>query len=135
MGGGLTRLMLFSLRKKLMSRQLYIPRLKDELVLAEDWTFTLFHESRNYQLIAKLDPDRILDKYDIYRASNYEDYPKPVTMWAATVLIVDRIYIRQNQANYDSVTFRVKSSPQRYEKARFWAKLDDVNRMVIENDI
>lgn len=56
------------------------------------------------------------------------------------VLIVDRIYIRQGQDDFDSVTFRAKhyhSAQQtgfgkKGKMVRFWAKLDDVNRMEVE---
>jgi hypothetical protein len=63
------------------------------------------------------------------------------TFPAKTVLIVDRIYIRQGQDDFDSVTFRAKyyhSSEQtgfgkKGKMVRFWAKLDDVNTMQVED--
>lgn len=109
-------------------RQLYIPTLKTELVLAEDWVFMLHRESRNTPLIDKIAPE----KKDLLYSEKWADFPKTVKLWQGTVLIVDRIYIKQNLPQYDSITFRIKESPQQYAKARFWAKLDDVNRMVIE---
>ena len=63
------------------------------------------------------------------------------TFPAKSVLIVDRIYIRQGQDDFDSVTFRAKyyhSSQQtgfgkKGKMVRFWAKLDDVNTMQVED--
>jgi hypothetical protein len=55
------------------------------------------------------------------------------TFPAKSVLIVDRIYIRQGQDDYDSVTFRSKYQQTGFGKVRFWAKLDDVNTMQVED--
>lgn len=108
--------------------RLFIPPLKTELELADDWTFKLYKEHRNEKLIkAFADPSPLDDKW--YWWTNWET--QDVTLWVETVLIVDRIYIKQNQPTYDSITFRVKSSPQFEGKPRFWAKLSDVNKMVV----
>lgn len=48
-----------------------------------------------------------------------------------TCLAIDRIYIRKNRPNFDSITFRVISSPdKKLEKARFWVRLADANKIV-----
>ena len=49
---------------------------------------------------------------------------------------VDRIYIRKGKGEFDSVTFRVdfKLRAKRVLKGRFWAKLDDVNRLLFEHE-
>lgn len=65
-----------------------------------------------------------------------------VTLPAETVLRVDRIYIRKGAEDYSSVSFNVISCPlehltpakeggsfPKYQKRRFWAKLDDVNKI------
>jgi hypothetical protein len=60
-------------------------------------------------------------------------YPKPFTLPVRTVLSVERIYIRKGAERFDSITFRVKSSPwTECEKARFWVALDDANEMEVE---
>lgn len=66
----------------------------------------------------------------------------PITFRAGTKLKFDRYYIRQGLTNFDSVTFRsdcVVSSiddplfkARKFKSIRFWAKLDEVNKMVIE---
>lgn len=47
------------------------------------------------------------------------------TLPAGTILEIDRIYIRQGNAEYSSVTFKARG----IKVLRFWAKLDDVNRI------
>jgi len=45
-----------------------------------------------------------------------------------TALTIDRIYIRNNLPKYDSVTFRVMSSPlEHIIKQRFWISLAEAN--------
>lgn len=54
-----------------------------------------------------------------------------------TQLKVDRIYIRKGASDYSSITFYIMKSPlfekktKSKSKGRFWAKLDDVNKMYI----
>lgn len=53
-----------------------------------------------------------------------------VTLPESTVLSICRIYIRTSAAEYDSVTFYLTKHPDypnKKGKARFWAKLHDVN--------
>ncbi len=70
-------------------------------------------------------------EFRVYRAGNMEVYfhhikdSIPVSLPAGTVLMVDRIYIRQGREDWSSVTFKVP-------KGRFWAKLDEVNNMEFE---
>jgi hypothetical protein len=62
---------------------------------------------------------------------------KPLTLPAGTLLKIDRIYIRKGNAGYDSVSFwlMAKKVPISLNgrpiktSMRFWAKLDDVNRI------
>lgn len=60
---------------------------------------------------------------------------------ADTELRFDRLYIRMGQKGFDSVTFRTNcwmsqlgdplfSAPRKLKALRFWAKLEDVNRIV-----
>jgi hypothetical protein len=59
-----------------------------------------------------------------------------VTLSSGTVLKVDRIYIRQKMAAFSSITFIIKSSPQKELKgARFWAKLEECNNIECEFNI
>lgn len=76
------------------------------------------------------------------RFVRYGERIMPVTLPAGTVLVVDRIYVRKGSKDFDfdSVTFRIKECPAgdlmsrrpKYRAIRFWAKLEDVNGMVVE---
>lgn len=118
--------------------KLHIPKLGDELVLAEPWTFTVFQERRNTSLA----------EVSGYKFKKWPDpeYWKvwplgPFTFPAGTKLVVDRIYIRAGSEDFDSVTFRASGytssvrtglKGKKEKSVRFWAKLDDVNKMVVE---
>ena len=56
-----------------------------------------------------------------------------VTLPAGTVLTVDRIYIRRGVSEYSSLTFNLISTTHPAlnvrGRKRFWAKLEDVNRI------
>ena len=117
--------------------KLHIPALKEGITLAEDWKFDLHIETRNTSLIALVlgrEPTGT-EMWGRFNPSSraYEgklDGPFRFSLPAGTELIVDRIYIRQGAKDFDSVTFRVKSSPdERTKKARFWVTLDDANKI------
>lgn len=129
-----------------MAKNLFIPPLGTEIVLAEPWTFDLFRESRNETLIETMGiefPD--VNYYE--RSKQFET----VTLPAGSVLKVDRIYVRKGQSSFDSVTFCLKghSRPgytwvgKRWDGrdwtykvsargVRFWVKLHDANKIVME---
>lgn len=141
--------------------QIYIPTTGSELVLEEPWTFKLYWEYRNTALIeAYVLPNvtwedreywsKIRGRGNYYRAFTgsvdpvgYEWFSSSleienlfqplVTLPTGTVLKVDRIYIRRNSREYDSLTFTIKETiaPELVgkKKLRFWAKLHDVNKM------
>lgn len=113
------------------SRKLFIPNIGDELLLDEDWSFRLYPERRNLIFATKLD---ICDDSKPYG----EKWPKdvehfPITIPAGAVLIVDRFYIRQGNGDYSSVTFRLKKETTEWGTGRFWAKLEDVNQIVVRD--
>jgi hypothetical protein len=178
--------------------KLYIPSLGDEITLTKDWTFRLYHESRNQSLGEKLSlygffgktctkwtykemprPQEEIDRYARmigyypHLSSNILVQDKaievPVKSWkngntnptyglnyshdmatlpAGTILVMDRIYIRQGQSKFDSVTFYAKEIPNLQDqsipaacraftkkpkgKARFWVKLADANQIEFE---
>lgn len=70
-----------------------------------------------------------------YRGQNYQvEATLNVTFPAGTILKMDRLYIRKNAREFDSVTFVVEqTSLFKGRKPRFWAKLEDANRMVLED--
>lgn len=77
------------------------------------------------------------DKGDYWTGDWYHEF----VFRADTELRFDRLYIRQGQTGFDSVTFRTNcwmsqlgdplfSAPRKLKALRFWAKLEDVNRIV-----
>lgn len=156
-----------------MKQGLFIPHLGTQFTLAEDWTFNLFEEHRNDTLIAAADlyktlPPRAVDDFwqlplserdRLWEKSPWRtqegavpngegrwvsrDLCVPFTLRAGTILKITRIYIRQGQQAFDSVTFFsncLVSQPgdplfrkgKAVKSVRFWAKLDDVNKIVFE---
>lgn len=122
--------------------KLYIPHLGDKLTLESDWTFSVHFEHRNNgltDLMENLSSYSVASKapgFDYREWGNQfrkvrGEYPKPFTLPAGTILSVERIYIRMGASDYDSITFRVQSSPdERFKKkVRFWVKLDDANKI------
>lgn len=133
--------------------KLYIPEISNELRLLTDWTFDLYNEDRNSTLMEFVkDPRKISWSMD-------RDYGAiPCTIPAGSILKVDRIYIRKGKDEYSSITFYWKGmrtnskmverfytayygshhtkSTEMVKKparaVRFWAKLDDVNKIEFE---
>lgn len=106
-------------------KQLFIPTIGSELILAADWSFKVFNETRNETLIrwmGKVVPSAT--RYSAFplgeepRADprDYEWYEKSkarfitCTLPKGSVLRVDRIYIRRGLKDFDSVTFFLKGA-------------------------
>lgn len=108
--------------------QLFVPALNTQLRLIEDWKFELHIDYRNSEIRDHLAVDE----------------SGAVIIPAKTILRVDRIYIRKGSSDFDSISFTVVDSPNKRiatkkyggtfsrRQARFWAKLDDCNKMQIE---
>ncbi|MEZ2310823.1 hypothetical protein AB6809_29685 [Paraburkholderia sp. RCC_158] len=70
---------------------------------------------------------------------DYHRMCHPLTMPRLATLSIDRIFIRKGAADFDSVTFwlKAKQNPVAIngrtikKSVRFWAKLDDVNRIEV----
>jgi hypothetical protein len=105
---------------------------------AEEATGTLVKMAFETQLIVR-DEDRSRDRE--LRAElmevNMTEASIAVTLPAGTVLAIDRIYIRKGISDYSSLSFNLTAtldpliSAARGRK-RFWAKLADCNRIVME---
>ena len=106
-----------------MSRRMFIPPLGTIVTLAADWTFILHREHRNKDLFVAAG---FPNPHDIF----CNGPTKQFTITAGTALRIERIYIRQGNTGFDSVTFRIMGSKG---KPRFWAKLSDVNNIEIES--
>ena len=111
--------------------KMLIPNTKTELILLEPWTFRLFYEGRNHQLLLCVGVDlgqmRYQDRYVSWGTSSELNHTQ-ATLPAGTVLRVSRVYIRQGTADtFDSLTFQIKMCPNKAYKGRFWAKLGDIN--------
>jgi hypothetical protein len=125
--------------------RLQIPNTSTELVLSEDWTFPLYHETRNLKFLEKLTGLKPSSSWgDPYYEFCYvgsrrfgELKATEVTVPKGTTLIVDRVYIRKPKhlQPYNSVTFCLRGAlkgPKAFRSGRFWAKLVDVNRIECE---
>jgi hypothetical protein len=106
--------------------------------LEEEWNFALYNEYRNKSLGLLLCEDK-------WKKAQNTWPPKPIdfiTLPAGTELAIERVYIRAQLGDFSSITFRVtKIDDPRFfgpgkgtnkdktvlKKARFWAKLADVN--------
>lgn len=129
----------------------YIPTIGSKFKLLSPWEFVLYKEGRNSSLfqafgphVDKLVPIQVLTQKwrGVQKETAYKFALPP-----GTILSVDRIYIRQNQQNFDSITMRIcetshpfilhaamdKKGKMKSSKARFWVKLCDFNK--IEADI
>ncbi len=126
--------------------RVHIPTIGTLFVLATDWQFDLYEESRNNKFANQKDLDL---KY--FRGSAWywsrgtpphgDDRARlpsritPVTLPKGTSLKVDRIYIRGKTAEsreFDSVSFFCNPGARSGIRGRFWAKLGDVNRLEVE---
>jgi len=140
-------------------QRLFVPCIGDKMRLTHDWTFRLYWEDRNDKLIVawkvpffrnrETGEMEYLEKENRWRHYRYvnDKYERAeyveVTLPAGTILITDRVYIRQGGDDYASLTFRsevgveVESKRGRkktkMKKVRFWAKLGDVNRILFEH--
>jgi hypothetical protein len=104
---------------------LFIPPLGTKIELAEPWSFELYVEYRNASLFETMGlkmPNRW--------ASPDREASVNVTLVPGTILTVDRIYIRKGAKSFDSVSFFMKA-PEVKKAIRFWAKLVDVNRIMM----
>lgn len=124
--------------------KLFIPELGSKLTLIQDWKCPIEWENRNLTLI-KFFNSELSNAYKTYEQEWYQtlcsntqrtktwkawqDFinanPLVYTFPKGTVLEVDRIYIRKGAEDFSSLTFKWRTP----KMVRFWAKLEDVNRI------
>ena len=116
---------------------MYIPRLGDKIRLSNDWHFMLHQERRNISLLKAFGLADVTQNG--YSCPYYRQPPTEVRLCEGTVLTIDRIYVKRGGQEYASVTFRLPkalcTTPEinNYTgQVRFWAKLDDVNKITFE---
>jgi hypothetical protein len=127
-----------------------IPEIGTVLRLEEDWTFQLHSEYRNKKVIDLVGKEF---KWDWTWEKEGRKAPGPweVTIRKGALLTVDRLYVRKGADDYSSLTFILRQDGKPTLAfggkeieckggfkhfgvsgvARFWAKLEDVNRMVV----
>ena len=124
-----------------MAIPMLVPEIGTVLKLAKDWTFRLHYESRNNDLRKQLG----LKEYTYDWRRTKEPGPEEITIKTGAEMSVNRIYIRQGGKDYSSLTFYLspkatvehvatKTTAVTKGKCRFWAKLGDVNKMVVQID-
>lgn len=115
--------------------RLMVPEIGTQLLLSQDWKFRLYQETRNSSVISlfNLFEGRI-------RSPFHEPTPEPekVKILGGSILVVDRIYVRQQLKGYSSLSFFLQPQGRLQYKnriaivskrMRFWAKLEDVNQI------
>lgn len=114
--------------------RLYIPDIGDTLWLTEDWSFPLYDERRNEGLVKIVQPDYLERRPQRWRWYGDASRSYSCVLPSGTELTVARVYIRNGQEDYSSLTFRIGHCPNKaMRKKRFWAKLADVNRIEFVN--
>jgi len=129
--------------------KLYIPTIGDKLRLIKPWSFTLYNEHRNYNLMYFYDYWKI-DEYGKHTQHfGYKAEVDLVKLDKNCILTIDRIYIRKGAKDFDSVSFyltlpdgrtstmpisieQYSGSKPRRQRLRFWAKLHEVNKIEFE---
>lgn len=100
-----------------------IPDVGDTIKILKPWTFRVQNERRNKTLIDVFSSDK--PEGNVGRTTIISN----VTLPPEIILTVDRVYIRKNANAFSSITFKIKEFPGVKKQIRFWAKLNDVNRM------
>jgi hypothetical protein len=83
-----------------------------------------------------VNPEDITKRYELFDKL-HKLLVVNVTIPAESVLSIDRIFIRKGMDDYSSLTFFLKSHPNKTfkKKPRFWAKLHDCNKIEFEPHI
>jgi|SRR5579863_3791297 len=125
--------------------RLFVPACGFRIILEKPWTFDVYYEGRNKQLLEANGVNLTNWWHECYEpTANPREWPrkmrrKAITLDNGTLLEVDRVYVRSNSksattkdADYDSLTFRIIDPKTGKGKIRFWAKLADVNNIDYE---
>lgn len=94
--------------------------------MACDWTFKLHPERRNQGFASKYDLFSKKDGWDKKNEIDGKYYL--VTQEAGTVFSTNRLYVKQGQKDFESITLLAQNGNK---KGRFWVKLEDINNAII----
>lgn len=112
--------------------KMYIPTCGDIIRLTSDWTFALYNEPRNRSLMEYTNDTR---KTSYFKK---DETSLPCIIPAVSELKIDRIYIRKNASEFDSITFvwRGVSIPARTETQNYTSSYyaDDNNPSFIQKE-
>lgn len=135
--------------------KLFVPEIGTVFQLEKDWTFWLHTESRNEALVNASNFNRDnTSRYSIRAASgevakingwvkySYHDWKAEYTLPSGSILTLYRIYIRKGVSDFSSLSFNLnhksvnpdfsqfaKNIHTQGGRCRFWAKLEDVNKI------
>ena len=124
---------------------LFVPDIGTKLRLAMPWNFRVYRERRNEHFLKWIHDDPDFSPWKHYRAvGGTHDWL--VRMEKGSVIICDRVYIRQGKGfeDFSSLTFRLEKGAQvtyngktftAKRNYRFWAKLREVNQLLVEVDL
>lgn len=123
------------------SQPLFIPDIGVIIELTEDWVFTLSREYRNQSLFNTINDETGVIHNKQRRP--LQQLGKMITFKAGTQLKCSRVYIRQNSANYSSITWTVvnpttliyNNKEYPIKKGRFFCKLRDANTIKCRIDL
>jgi hypothetical protein len=110
-----------------------IPTIGVKIKLEKSWEFTLHSEYRNDSLFGYAGFPIPTRWYTWMKDDPARFGPEPLpiryTLPVNTILTIDRIYIRKGAAEFDSISFILNGARYNKRPVRFWAKLEDVNRI------
>lgn len=122
--------------------KIFIPKLGTKLTLSKAWTFNLHDERRNEAFWLAVHGKPVRETFYYGYNGGYHTSPvktatatstahkpaKPMktTLPKGTVLLIERIYIRKNASEFDSITFRITKGGS-VPAGRFWVKTEDIN--------
>lgn len=126
--------------------KLYVPSLGDKLVLTKPWRFKLYGEWRNDTLFKALSLPFPMESGRRSDGTEWQCRAQngfvTATLPVGTELKVARIYIRNGQKDFDSITFSAAIMPKHWPRGlkkplkparvRFWAKLRDCDGIEFE---
>lgn len=121
---------------------LFIPDIGTLLKLEQDWTFTLYAESRNESIMMIFMKENVPMNTQLnwnlqsMRQNLYKN--QVIELPKGLVIKVDRIYIRKGLSQYSSITFTVPKPKTKKDKeemphnvrfasCKFWVKLHECN--------